>query len=100
MAKHGGEGWHVENSTVSFGVRPPPPNLITYVFEGWEGDESTPALNSSLLMNRPKKIVAKWYKDHTRLIIISLFASAAFNTMFLYYKYKRGSTKLVDKQRK
>ncbi|MEM2980342.1 MAG: CAP domain-containing protein [Thermoproteota archaeon] len=93
-----GGGWYVENSTASFGVKPPSPSIITYVFEGWEGDMSAQALNSSILMDRPKKIVAKWREDYTRLIIICSSASAAFITILLYYKYKKRQTPPVDKK--
>lgn len=88
-----GGGWYAENSTASFGVKPPASNIITYIFEGWEGDTSTKALNSSLFMNMPKKIIAKWHKDYTQLITIGSSVSVTLIMILMYYKYKRGKSR-------
>jgi len=66
-----GDGWYEEGSNVSFGVKPPPPNIIGYIFDGWVGDEKVQTLNSTILMDGPKNVVAKWHRDYTQVTMLS-----------------------------
>ncbi|MGQ9596748.1 MAG: CAP domain-containing protein [Thermoproteota archaeon] len=70
-----GGGWYANDSYASFGVKPPPPSLISYVFEGWTGDVYASSLNVTTVMDEPKNIVAKWRKDYTWLIMTLIVVS-------------------------
>lgn len=58
-----GSGWYPEGSTASFGVTPPPSSIIQHLFEGWTGDTYFGTLNATIVMDGPKRVVAKWRSD-------------------------------------
>jgi hypothetical protein len=84
-----GGGWYMNGSYASFGVKPPHPGLITYVFEEWTGDIYTSSLNVTTLMNKPKNIIAKWRKDYTRLIMTLTVASTILTAISIYYSKRK-----------
>ncbi|MEM2344602.1 MAG: CAP domain-containing protein [Thermoproteota archaeon] len=78
-----GGGWYLNNSYASFGVKPPPFHIIPYVFEGWEGDFYFRNLNATIVMDGPKKVVAKWRRDYTWVALISI--SIIITCTIVYY---------------
>jgi len=79
-----GAGWYAEGSNVSFGVIPPPPNIIGYVFDGWTGDENVKTLNATALMERPKGMMAKWHRDYTAVGMLSALGVVGIASIILY----------------
>jgi len=81
-----GAGWYAEGSNASFGVIPPPPNIIGYVFDGWTGDETAMTLNATALMDRPKGMTAKWHRDYTEVGMLSALGIAGIASIILYWR--------------
>ncbi|MBO3800504.1 MAG: PKD domain-containing protein [Candidatus Brockarchaeota archaeon] len=82
-----GSGWYLNNSYVSFGVKPPSFHIVPYVFEGWGEDAYSRSLNATIIMDGPKKVVAKWRRDYTWLTLVLIILIVT--TVFAYHR-KRG----------
>jgi uncharacterized repeat protein (TIGR02543 family) len=83
-----GSGWYGEGMTASFGVIPPPPNLIGYVFDGWAGGGTAQTINATALMDGPRNVVAKWHRDYTQVTLLS--ATGAVGATILLYRRRHG----------
>jgi len=79
-----GAGWYREGVNASFGVMPPQPNIIGYVFEGWTGDDSAKTLNATTIIDRPMNVIAKWHRDYTHVTVLSTLG--AVGVIALIYK--------------
>jgi len=88
-----GAGWYVEGSNASFGVKPPPPNIVGYVFDGWTGDETVKTLNATTLIDRPKSMIAKWHRDYTEVGMLSALGLVGIASIILYSRRHRKAVK-------
>lgn len=89
-----GSGWYPEGTVASFGINPPGPSFISEVFDGWNGDVELRALNATVLMDGPKKAVAKWRRDY--LTAAAFFVTVAMGvSMLICIGRRRGSSKSV-----
>jgi hypothetical protein len=68
-----GEGWYDENSTASFSVSSPQPELGLLgtlggklVLQTWSGDSNAASQSSTVNMNGPKTVTAKWTADNVQ----------------------------------
>lgn len=84
-----GGGWYLNNSYASFGVKPPSFHIIPYVFEGWEGDFYSKSLNATIVMDRPKRVIAKWRRDYTWVALISISIIICTCTLIYYSRARR-----------
>jgi len=82
-----GSGWYSSNSCASFGVKPPSFHIIPYVFEGWEGDSYSRDLNATIIIDKPKKVLAKWRRDYTWVVLIAIILVVA--TIIAHYLKRR-----------
>ncbi|MEM1557251.1 MAG: CAP domain-containing protein [Thermoproteota archaeon] len=90
-----GNGWYLNNSYASFGIKPPPFHIIPYIFEGWEGDVYFQSLNATITMDGPKKAIAKWRRDYTWLTLI-VIVFIIITVFVAYYGKKRKRRKTGD----
>ncbi len=76
-----GEGWYDAGSTASFSVSTPVSTNygVKIVFNGWQGDIQAGSQSATVLMDRPKTVIASWGTDPTVLnLTIALGIIAAF----------------------
>jgi hypothetical protein len=61
-----GAGWYDAGSTAKISVSSPIDygNGTRHVFTGWSGDLTSNADNASILMDKPKSVIANWKKQH------------------------------------
>lgn len=66
-----GEGWYPAGTTAQIYVSTPanPSYGVSYVFNGWQGDVQSNSQAASVLMDKPKSVVASWRTDSTVLYL-------------------------------
>jgi hypothetical protein len=87
-----GSGWYAEGKVASFGVNPPKTSLIMEVFDGWGGDVELSALNATVLMDSPKKVVARWRRDYSMMITMVAATVAGVGIVIHLGKRHRNSS--------
>lgn len=96
-SQHGetwGSGWHAEGTVASFGVKPPEPQLVAEVFDGWSGDVEQQALNATVLMDGPKTVVARWRRNYPMLAMVATtMAGVSVFAFFAIRRRNNGSAK-------
>lgn len=66
-----GEGWYLEGTEATINVTSPNGVLARNVFTGWRGEPITDnESTTTILMSRPKTVVAKWHKDYSQLYML------------------------------
>jgi hypothetical protein len=76
-----GEGWYDAGSTAQiFASTPANPGYgVSFVFNGWQGDIQSNSQSTTVLMDKPKTVIASWRTDQTVLnLTIALGIIAAF----------------------
>ena len=76
-----GEGWYDAGSTAQIYVSTPanPSYGVSFVFNGWQGDTQSSSQSTTVLMDKPKTVIASWRTDQTILnLTIALGIIAAF----------------------
>jgi hypothetical protein len=66
-----GQGWYDAGSTAQIYVTTPVSTSygVSYVFNGWQGDVQSNSQSSSVLVDKPKTVVASWRTDSTVLYL-------------------------------
>jgi hypothetical protein len=76
-----GEGWYDAGNTATIYVSTPanPGYGVSFVFNGWQGDIQSNSQSATVLMDKPKTVIASWRTDQTLLnLTIALGIIAAF----------------------
>jgi hypothetical protein len=76
-----GDGWYDAGSTAQIFVSTPanPSYGVSFVFNGWQGDIQSNSQSTTVLMDKPKTVIASWRTDQTVLdLTIALGIIAAF----------------------
>ena len=76
-----GEGWYDAGNTATIYVSTPanPSYGVSFVFNGWQGDLQSNSQSATVLMDKPKTVIASWRTDQTVLnLTIALGIIAAF----------------------
>ena len=76
-----GEGWYDAGDTATIYVSTPanPSYGVSFVFNGWQGDIQSNSQSATVLMDKPKTVIASWRTDQTVLnLTIALGIIAAF----------------------
>lgn len=97
-----GGGWYDEGSSASFSVTPaqlPYDGLLgmlntQHQFAGWTGDVASTSASSSISMDGPKTVQAKWTTAYGPLLygLIGLIIGAPLIAGLLLYKIRGKST--------
>ncbi len=69
--------------------------LVAEVFDGWGGDVEIKALNATVVMDSPKKVVARWRRDYSMLALAA--TTVAGVSMLIHFGRKRRITALQNK---
>jgi hypothetical protein len=85
-----GGGWHDENSEISIGVEST--GTFGQSFEGWDGIDSADN-PTTILVDSPKKITAKWSTDYGVITIPVIIGAAALG-IISYKKRPRKAPKI------
>lgn len=66
-----GEGWYDSGSTAQVFVSTPASTSygVTLVFNGWQGDIQSNSQSASVVMDKPKTVIASWRTDSTVLYL-------------------------------
>ena len=89
-----GSGWYAEGTVAFFGIKLPKPPLVAEVFDGWSGDVELRALNATVIMDRPKTVVARWRTNHLMLeVVVTTVAGVSLITYFGKKLRNNGSKK-------
>jgi len=82
-----GEGWYDEGSNATFELISPESQgfLVRQVFKGWSGDSNITSLKGTLIIDRPKKVVAIWEADWSQLYIVAVIAIVAVLTLLVTF---------------
>ena len=66
-----GEGWYDAGSTAQIYVTTPASTTygVNYVFNGWQGDIQSNSQSTSVLVDKPKSVLASWRTDSTVLYL-------------------------------
>ncbi len=89
-----GSGWYDADSSVAISVTTPQGFGVEKVFDHWEGDQSSKSSTTSILVDSPKTLTAKWRDDHIQLYLaIAAIASMLVIIMLLARSRKRTETK-------
>jgi uncharacterized repeat protein (TIGR02543 family) len=83
-----GEGWYDAGSIAIFSITSPVGFIVQHVFTGWSGDSTATTINATIIMDRPKKLVANWRTDYTQLYML-IGAVIILVAIFLFVKWKR-----------
>ena len=91
ITSHGtaaGEGWYDAGSVAAVSVTNNDEVLATHSFGGWQDSSGIliEADQTSILVNSPKTLTAKWTSDYSRLIAIALVPFAAAGAIILLKK--------------
>jgi len=83
-----GEGWYNEGEPASFSVTSRVGFLIQQVFIGWSGDVETAEPKATVIMDKPKTIIAHWGTDYTQLYILLVGVAIIAAAIILVVRYK------------
>jgi len=70
-----GDGWYDEGSTATLRAVSPQGFLVRQVFKGWSGDIHSESETVSVVIDRPKTVIAEWTTDYTQLYMLGGLAS-------------------------
>jgi hypothetical protein len=76
-----GEGWYDAGSTAQIYVSTPASTSygVSILFNGWQGDMQSSSQSATVLMDKPRTVIASWRTDPTVLnLTIALGIIAAF----------------------
>ncbi len=65
-----GAGWYEEGATASISIAPIQGLLIRRIFNGWSGDLTDTAADSSVVMDSPMIVTANWRTDYVQLYVL------------------------------
>lgn len=75
-----GAGWYNAGDSATFSVSTPIPGTVgvQYFFTQWSGDSTSTDSQTTIVMNGPKSVTAKWVTDYTMLyLIVGMIAACA-----------------------
>jgi hypothetical protein len=93
-----GEGWYCEGTEATVRVTSPNGILARNVLTRWGGDPTTDnESNTTVIMNRPKTVVAKWHRDYSQLyILIAVFIVVVLVVLFIRKRKKNSRRAITD----
>jgi hypothetical protein len=65
-----GAGWYSEGQPAAISVEPVQGVIIRQIFDGWSGDFNDKNALSSVMVNAPKVITARWHTDYLQLYLL------------------------------
>ncbi|MEM2275684.1 MAG: M64 family metallopeptidase, partial [Thermoproteota archaeon] len=67
-----GSGWYDEGVNASFSIFPTviDNGLMVFHFSGWRGDLESHSPTGTIIMNSPKRLIAEWREDFTKIHIL------------------------------
>ncbi|MEM1554003.1 MAG: M64 family metallopeptidase [Thermoproteota archaeon] len=67
-----GSGWYDEGVNASFSIFPTviDNGLMVFYFSGWRGDLESHSPTGTIIMNSPKRLIAEWREDFTKIHIL------------------------------
>jgi hypothetical protein len=94
-----GQGWYDTGSTAQIYVSTPVSTSygVSIIFDGWQGDLQSGSQSTTVLMDKPKAVIASWRSDPTvlnltiALVIIAVFLAGAGIVAYVAVSRKRFS---------
>jgi len=94
-----GQGWYDAGSTAQIYVSTPVSTSygVSIIFDGWQGDLQSGNQSTTVLMDKPKAVIASWRSDPTvlnltiALVIIAVFLAGAGIVAYVAVSRKRFS---------
>ena len=95
-----GQGWYPAGSKPSFAIVPASSSLDwlalligTYKFAGWSGDSSSSDALSSVVMDGPKNVEARWVPSGTATVSLVIFSALMLGSLILLIRAIRRNVK-------
>ena len=98
-----GQGWYDAGSTAQIYVSTPVSTSygVSIIFDGWQGDLQSGSQSTTVLMDKPKAVIASWRSDPTvlnltiALVIIAVFLAGAGIVAYVAVSRKRFSQRAL-----